>query len=315
MPKPEAFFLTAEDVATLKFVISEWRGRLRNARHRRGTENSFDQDFPSPDVYIAKPQSGGGIPALTPGAGTGTDAGDMPGSALCDIYQLTETGLVFTGWAELVYNLSDSAISQRWITIKRDKFGSWLAEVSSAGSSLRLGRITGVGDSDVGTGTDTSGLSMYRVSLYDPSTLTVPTVEIAEAFSEELCCDIINASGNYAGCEGENPGTGEVCVSALLAPTLSAALYDPEQTVVALDISGRQLPLNTDVIIAPIGGVEFIIKAGLDYEKVCVLSNIECTADNQLVRTIRPFYAPAWAVCPEQTEFVSDIGSGTGTGP
>jgi hypothetical protein len=77
-----------------------------------------DLDYLTPEVYVAKPQSASGIPALT--------VPDQPGVAACDIYQIVDGSLVSITTLSYVYNLSLSPIPQDWIIVQRDKYGKWL---------------------------------------------------------------------------------------------------------------------------------------------------------------------------------------------
>lgn len=95
---------------------------LGNTYKSREPSQEDDPHF-SPDVYVAKPQDVGGIPARVD---------DVPGTALCDIYRLSLNGtdemeLEQTGYAVPVYNLSTTAVSQEYIQVHRDKYGTWLA--------------------------------------------------------------------------------------------------------------------------------------------------------------------------------------------
>lgn len=105
-----------------------------------------EQERPSgsPEVYIAKLTEN--IPALElsgeVGTGTGTATFDIPGSAACDIYRVVphpsgESYLeLVTGFNKTVYNVAPVAIHAGYVVIKREKYGSWIAECPT-GSILK----------------------------------------------------------------------------------------------------------------------------------------------------------------------------------
>ena len=126
-------FLTDKDVAILQEVIDAYRGGRLNIPSRVPTEYSWSEkeDHQAPETYIAYPQEEGGIPALTPNLGTAEDDYDEPGVATCDIYKIVDVGGTpelqpLSGLEREVYNLSENVVSQEWLTVTRDKFGSWL---------------------------------------------------------------------------------------------------------------------------------------------------------------------------------------------
>jgi hypothetical protein len=100
------------------------------------------QIFQAPEVYIALPPEGG-IPALTEfgtGTGTGSEAEDTPGSAVCSIWKINSNGVFqeMIGLTKTVYNLSREVIpqtingvDQNWIKIVRTKPGKWIAPTDS----------------------------------------------------------------------------------------------------------------------------------------------------------------------------------------
>lgn len=134
--------LTSKDVAAIKRLLAQVRGRPNNSS--LGPSDQWDhEEFPAPEVYIALTPAAG-IPALTPEVGTGTlGEGDIVGAAECDIYCVDSNDVLrpVLGLSKRVLNLSSNDIGGLdWVAIKRDKFGSWLADppVSStiAGSGI-----------------------------------------------------------------------------------------------------------------------------------------------------------------------------------
>ena len=123
------FALSESDKRILQEVLTE----MKQGRVNKPIENTTPQDLGSPEVYIALPPSGG-IPALSPTGGIGTatgspaEAGDTPGSAECDLYRILDGTLRSTGKTKTVYNLSEKAITQIWISIRRTKFGLWVVD-------------------------------------------------------------------------------------------------------------------------------------------------------------------------------------------
>lgn len=129
------FALSESDKRILNEVLRE----MKQGRVNKPIENRTPQDLGSPEVYIALPPSEG-IPGLSPTGGIGTatgspaEAGDTPGSAECDLYRILAnqtTGtpeLRATGKTKTVYNLSEKAITQIWISIRRTKFGLWVVD-------------------------------------------------------------------------------------------------------------------------------------------------------------------------------------------
>lgn len=136
--------LTPEDLTILKGLVYREKTRPKNTTGRGAVPGYADAE-PTTEVYIAKVHPAG-IPALTE---TTNNANDIPGSKVCDIYRIIiESGvprLRAVGISRTVYNLSLQDIDEDevpWISIKREKFGSWLADSASV--------------EQVGTGSDTT---------------------------------------------------------------------------------------------------------------------------------------------------------------
>ena len=155
---PEQLFgLSTQDVAILQQLISIHKGQLANTPSRPPTERSWDEaeDHQAPEVFIAKPQTSGGIPRLLPaGTGTGTDqfgttesgsAYDEPGKAECDIYKILTDSVSgdpelhqMTPFKQVVYNLSSTDLNQEWILIIRTKSGKWIASPTGGNGATTI---------------------------------------------------------------------------------------------------------------------------------------------------------------------------------
>jgi len=112
----------------------KWYKTQSPARVARHVE---PEDFPAPDVYIAKSPAGG-IRALR--SAMGTDAYDSPGDALCKIYRIVENQEGYTGTGpgddelhemesttKRVYNIYKMDVPPNtWMLIARTKGGVWV---------------------------------------------------------------------------------------------------------------------------------------------------------------------------------------------
>jgi hypothetical protein len=124
--------LTQDDAATLREMAELYRqGRLNVPN----LESETELVSVSTDVYVARTPATG-IPKLQlgpgsakPETGTGSGYGDMPGSAQCIIYRLTDARpqkLQRVFYDVPVYNLSRIAVAgSSWALVARDKFGTW----------------------------------------------------------------------------------------------------------------------------------------------------------------------------------------------
>lgn len=129
-PTGKYFWLTEDDRKLLDELAQERRKTVRLPRY----ESPEYQPPSTPEVYEARTPSGG-IPALTEVAGD--DSPDIPGYATCEIYQIirdypeAQPRLVkIENEDKIVYNLNLTAIgANRWIDIRRDKFGNWIASL------------------------------------------------------------------------------------------------------------------------------------------------------------------------------------------
>jgi hypothetical protein len=162
----KTYGLTEAEVAILQKVIDRVLPSRLNQYSRPG---SSETQLNTPEVYVAYPQESDGIPALV--AGTGGDP-DVPGSAKCDIYRilggpqgsptLVKVGNLF----QTVYNLTKSILTQDWLTVTRDKFGSWLAQVGGSGTPSYVWRQV-VEDIQIDTATKKLQKKMINLLVLD----------------------------------------------------------------------------------------------------------------------------------------------------
>lgn len=121
----EVFYLDREDREQFVALVAEMkrRGGGKGVHHV-----SKDDDHLAPEVYVARTPSGG-IPSLDAN-GTGTSDDDVPGSAVCTVYNInlsTEVLTPVTGFTRTVYNIHPIAVEgSTWIVVARDKYGRWL---------------------------------------------------------------------------------------------------------------------------------------------------------------------------------------------
>jgi hypothetical protein len=120
------------DAAVLREIAQLYRQSRRNTPN---LESDTELVSVSTDVYVAR-TGAAGIPRLKlgpgsakPETGTGSGYGDMPGSATCDIYRLSDVvpqRLQRVFYNVSVYNLSRTAVAAvSWVLVARDKFGTW----------------------------------------------------------------------------------------------------------------------------------------------------------------------------------------------
>jgi hypothetical protein len=141
---PDLSLLTESEIALLQSVLDKVRSQRQNTAGRPAVRQEQGQ---APEVYLVRTPIAG-IPALSAGTNVGTGslspADDVPGSALCGVYRLIQTGSGLPGtgqavgvqpvsgsWASpkqiTVYNFLPIAIpGGQWVTAIRDKFGYWL---------------------------------------------------------------------------------------------------------------------------------------------------------------------------------------------
>jgi hypothetical protein len=139
---------TERDKQILERFLAREAQRLENEIHGLG---STDPDIQTPDIYVAVPPCGQGIPARV---------GDTPGMNECCIYSVNKTALldddinaavltpvlmpngdILRRW---VYNIYERAVGTGvfYIRILRDKYGLWLNEYPNEGSTAAYGGTT-----------------------------------------------------------------------------------------------------------------------------------------------------------------------------
>lgn len=139
MPPPDYFFLTERDRREIIELLEERRNRRQNPTNRPHQAELAT----SPAIFVARaPQfygtataSQSGIPALVAGStGTGSDSGDEPGYADCDVYMIVwnDAGVprlhAVTGGVKRVFNLYSSDIQGgTWVVVNKDGYGNWYA--------------------------------------------------------------------------------------------------------------------------------------------------------------------------------------------
>lgn len=123
-----------EEIRLLKLVVQREKQRNQNTPSRPSQDRSYDenQDWMTPELYIAKPTTE--VSGLEAGTGTGTGDGirDVAGSGIVDIYRIIEDD---NGNPRLVnifehprdvYNLTGGALGDSYVALARDKFGRWI---------------------------------------------------------------------------------------------------------------------------------------------------------------------------------------------
>ena len=130
----ERYLLSADDLDILRRIINSVD---KTPKNKVGHKYHNLDDPPSPDVYIA----------YTPGGIQGR-SGINAGYGDCDIYRISWQDnipvLVQATTLQRVVNVGTDGINaDSFFSVKRDKYGTWLADAFSS-------------DSDVGTGTGTA---------------------------------------------------------------------------------------------------------------------------------------------------------------
>ena len=121
------FNLTENDRRVIKELVRKSEEQRVNPPSRPSQDPTVGEDHQAPEVYIAKPQSSSGIPALS---------SSTPGKDTCDIYRINNSDILeaVTGFSQPVYNLSNLPIPQDWIVVERTKFGKWIVSSPEAAS-------------------------------------------------------------------------------------------------------------------------------------------------------------------------------------
>ena len=117
------YFLEQTDVTLLQRLLDEARSRrwdlgVRNDRNR-------DEEQAS-DCYIATLDTWEGIDGLNHAVQGYSGPRDIPGYALCDVYEVKEGILRAIAHQVPVYNLSEERIRNDWFTVSKSKGGDWV---------------------------------------------------------------------------------------------------------------------------------------------------------------------------------------------
>lgn len=166
-----AKFLSESDGEKLMEMWNWFKNQVNGPTPTAATRNTKY----TPDVFIAKPPSGG-IPPLSECVGTGTCLGtgsginyDSPGIATCTIYRVDTSNnfQLIPSIRKPVLNLTQSTITDDWITVVRTKFNEWIALVSGSSSSSTPTIIDAICTSDVSEETTSFGID--SVNIVQPS--------------------------------------------------------------------------------------------------------------------------------------------------
>lgn len=145
-------FLTDSDHAALREMLRERQGGRVNAPNRQPSRLAEEQSgHQAPEVYIA----------LTPADGIPARVSTTPGSAECVIQHIDSTGDLaeVASFTQPVYNVSTSAIAgEEYISVKRDKYGTWLADTGGSGASIVMFKVTD--SSEAGSGCVTATVEL-----------------------------------------------------------------------------------------------------------------------------------------------------------
>lgn len=196
----DLYGLNKDDVNWLKWARRRLEGLLQNNPSALLSEVLADSHDQAPETYIALvPEEG--IPACEPAVGTGGpafQAGDIPGYADCGIYRITNGALAYTRAIKRVYNLTGSDITERWITVVRDKFGIWLAQTggsSSCDPRNEVWMIAMTSGVEGGTFEVTFTVNEVQETLTIPAEGTATEIKTAFATHSELAESDLNAEG------------------------------------------------------------------------------------------------------------------------
>ncbi len=209
---------TREQIPELRKIIRSEINSIINTQNRPSV---IDDGHQAPEVYVALVPEDGIPPVNFDGTGTGSfiadtgDSGDVPGSAVCEIYFLDVNLLELksTGRSETVYNLETLNISgPKWISIHRDKYGRWFA-VSSGGVCDVTNEIQHI----VIFGQPTRGTFDVSLTLADPDDLDPDLFSIFKSHkkvitkpdTEQLANVRTGVTDAFCGVAS----TGSVCVS------------------------------------------------------------------------------------------------------
>lgn len=129
-----AYYLTEQDVETLSRLLEREGRRIGNVdRQRSRSQWDEHEAYQTPEVYVAFPATPSGLDGLeyVDKAYNGyktTGSEDVPGEGECDIYAIQEGKLVWIERTVRILNVTIANLRDDWLTVKRTKFGDWIAE-------------------------------------------------------------------------------------------------------------------------------------------------------------------------------------------
>jgi hypothetical protein len=142
--------LSERDASLLRGVLDRIRRDPPEKTAGLLNELTPDSDYLPPEKYLGKTPTGG-IPGIS---------GSVLGYAECNVYRCLDGGSTeATGYTKTVYNSGPAVEGGKFVSIERDKYGTWHATgvrwgqvVSESGSVLRQG----VGHQCLGSGSSLS---------------------------------------------------------------------------------------------------------------------------------------------------------------
>jgi hypothetical protein len=146
----KAIVLSEEDAAILQQVIDRVKRDTPAARQLAGEES----DYLTPEMYLAK----------APASGVPAAAGDVLGSAECEVYRVDRaSGKVEPrGLTRTVYNAGPSIAAGMFAHMERDKFGVWF--VTSVAAAVDLTSLTVRSYTSAGGATETDVHAVHPVN-------------------------------------------------------------------------------------------------------------------------------------------------------
>lgn len=196
----EIFGLTRADRDLLDELHRRFGTLRENAPSARLPIDVTDEPPQAPEVYIALSPPGG-IPACEGPTGTGPptfESGDLPGYINCGLYRIVNGAIYYTRQIKRIYNLSESIIPEGWITVKRDKYGTWFADTGAGTPCEDRNEVwmilmtTGV---EGGTFDVTFEINEVEETLTIPAESTAAEIKTSFAEHSELATTDLNTEG------------------------------------------------------------------------------------------------------------------------
>lgn len=117
------YFLEDRDVNLLQKLIDEARSRRWDLGVRADVNRGEEQ---ASDVYLATLDEDAGIDGLDHAIEGASGPKDVPGYALCDVYEVKDGSLSPIAHSVPVYNLSEERIRNDWFSVSKSKGGNWV---------------------------------------------------------------------------------------------------------------------------------------------------------------------------------------------